>query len=116
MENQLIRTDGMMYKIKRFFRSFFFKRNSNIQEEVVNPVVQDINIELDKVISCKTEAQEKDIKEQLAQKLMKNELSIKDLADSEVEEMIQYFKADLKCKSEELANTKKLISELKKRR
>ena len=114
MENQLDRTDRVIYKIKRFFQCIFIKRNSLKTEKNKKEEVVDINVELEKVISCKTEAQEIDIKEQLSKKILKKEIAIKELSDEEIEEMIEYFKADIKIKSEELSNIKKQFAELKK--
>ena len=47
-------------------------------------------------------------------KLIKNELPIRDLSEEELEEMIEYFKNDIKSKEEELKQLKKQIAELKK--
>lgn len=113
MENQLVRTDKFMFKVKRFFRLLFMKKNSQIPQELTEENI-DINEELNKVISCKTEAQEVRIRVELAEKLTRNELPIKDLSDEEIEQMIQYFKDHIKIKTEELENIKKEIVKLKK--
>ena len=113
MENQLVRTDKLLYKVKRFFRLLFIKNNSQISEEFAQENV-DINEELNKVISCKTAAQEVSIRVKLAEKLTRNELPIKDLSDEEIEQMIQYFKDNIKIKTEELETIKKEIVKLKK--
>lgn len=114
MENQLVRTDNFLFKVKRFFRLLFIKNNS--QNLNVNSIeaVQETSIELNKIISCKTEAQESNIKEQLANKLMKNELAIKELSNEEIEQMVQFFQEDIKLKSQQLLDIKKEIIKLKK--
>ena len=114
MENQLVRTDKLLYKIKRFFMNVFLKNNSQKINEDTIENVSDIPLELDKVVSCKTEVDELRIKEQLAQKLIKTELSINDLTDEEIEQMIEYFQKDIKLKAEELTMLKKQITALKK--
>ena len=114
MENQLVRTDRFLYKMKRFFRNLFIKRNSLKLEITKKEEIPDISVELEKIISCKTEAQETDIKEQLSKKIINKEIAIKDLADTETEEMIEFFKLDIKLKSDELSNAKKQLAELKK--
>ena len=115
MENQLVRTDKFVYKIKRFFRNLFWRRNSQV---IIEPTEEEKQAEtaeaLEKIISCKTEVQEINIKEQLADKIIKNELPIKDLSEEELDQMIEYFKADIKTKEEEIKQLKKEIAELKK--
>ena len=114
MENQLVRTDKVTFKIKRFFRCLFIKRYSRKLEKAIQEEEESTKMYLEKVISCKTEAQVESIRKQLAEKLLKTELSIKDLADEEIQEMIEYFKKDIKDKTEELSNIKKEISDIKK--
>lgn len=113
MENQLVRTDKLLFKVKRFFRLIFIKNNSQFYQNNVQDISES-EIDLNKVISCKTTTQENNIKIGLAEKLIKNEFPIKDLTDEEIDEMIQFFKENIKNKSEELDELKKEIIELKK--
>ncbi len=113
MENQLVRTDKFLYKVKRFFRLLFIKNNSQFYKNAEN--IQNIELKLDQIISCKTEDEEIRIKSGLADKLMKSELSISDLADDEIENMIHFFQDDIKLKSEELELIKNQIIELKQK-
>ena len=114
MENQLVRTDKFLYKVKRFFRLLFIKKDSQLYQ--LSQENQDAVEALDKIISCKTEVQEAIIKNQLAMKLIKNELAIKDLADEEIENMIDFFKQEIKNKNDELEVIKKEIISLKKKK
>ena len=118
METQLVRTDKLMYKVKRFFRMLFIKNtDSQIYEKNAETNLQetteDVNVYLDKVISCKTEAQEKSIKNQIATKLMRREMSIKEFANEELDNMILFFEQDIKSKTEELESLKKQLIELR---
>lgn len=114
MENELIRTDKVMYKIRRFFLSLFIRNNSQIynEEEMLDSSVNDLD--LNKIISCRTETETLKIKEELARKLMEKEMSIDDLTDEEVDEMIQFFKKDIEEKGKELFLIKKQIVVMKK--
>ena len=113
-ENQLIRTDKFMYKLKRFFRMLFMKKGSQLYEMPSEDNLKEIQTELNKIISCKTEAEEMQIKKQLAVKLMKNELPIKNLSEDEIDNMISYFENDILEKTKELNSIKNEIIQLKK--
>ena len=114
MENGLVRTDKLSYKIRRFFLNLFIKKNSEKAEEIetFEEVMNNTELELDKVTSYKTEIQEVGIKQELARKLMKNELEIDNLTEEEIEEMIEYFKNDIESKNVELESVKKELAEL----
>lgn len=98
METGLIRTDKLSYKIRRFFMNLFMKRNSERAEETFEEIMNNTELELNKVTSYKTEIQEVGIKQELARKLIKNELAINDLTEEEIDEMIEYFKNDIESK------------------
>lgn len=112
METGLIRTDKLSYKIRRFFMNLFMKRNSERAEETFEEIMNNTELELNKVTSYKTEIQEVGIKQELARKLMKNELAINDLTEEEIDEMIEYFKNDIESKNVELESVKKELAEL----
>ena len=111
--NELIRTDTAMYKIKRFFTNLFVRKNyeTPIENEITEAPV-DIELDLDKVILNKTETQEKESKDLLASKLMKNELPLQVLSDEEVEEMLKFFKEKVLAKRDELKKLKVQLAEL----
>lgn len=118
MENQLITTDTFGYKVKKILRSIFsIKRKSpevlQTLEEIVENNTEESTIDLDRVISCKTEAQVTDIKNQLAVKIIKNEITMEELASEEVNEMIEYFEQEINNKNEEIKVLKSKIKELK---
>ncbi len=112
METGLIRTDKLSYKIRRFFMNLFMKRNSERAEETFEEIMNNTELELNKVTSYKTEIQEVGIKQELARKLIKNELAINDLTEEEIDEMIEYFKNDIESKNVELESVKKELAEL----
>lgn len=112
METELIRTDKLSYKIRRFFMNLFMKRNSERVEETFEEIMNNTELELNKVTSYKTEIQEVGIKQELARKLIKNELAINDLTEEEIDEMIEYFKNDIESKNVELESVKKELAEL----
>lgn len=112
METELIRTDKLSYKIRRFFMNLFMKRNSERAEETFEEIMNNTELELNKVTSYKTEIQEVGIKQELARKLIKNELAINDLTEEEIDEMIEYFKNDIESKNVELESVKKELAEL----
>ena len=117
MENQLIRTDTFAYKVKKMFRSLF-SMGKNSPEIIEEPEIEEnnaeeISIDLDRVISCKTESQVTDIKNQLAIKLIKNEITMEELASEEVDEMIEYLEQEVTNKNEEIKVLKIKIKELK---
>ena len=117
MENQLITTDTFGYKVKRIFRSIFSIKRKSPEvmqtEEIVENNTEESTIDLDRVISCKTEAQVTDIKNQLAVKIIKNEITMEELAGEEVNEMIEYFEQEINNKNEEIKVLKSKIKELK---
>ena len=112
METELIRTDKLSYKIRRFFMNLFMKRNSERVEETFEEIMNNTELELNKVTYYKTEIQEVGIKQELARKLIKNELAINDLTEEEIDEMIEYFKNDIESKNVELESVKKELAEL----
>ena len=112
METELIRTDKLSYKIRRLFMNLFMKRNSERVEETFEEIMNNTELELNKVTSYKTEIQEVGIKQELARKLIKNELAINDLTEEEIDEMIEYFKNDIESKNVELESVKKELAEL----
>ena len=112
METELIRTDKLSYKIRRFFMNLFMKRNSERVEETFEEIMNNTELELNKVTSYKTEIQEVGIKQELARKLIKNELAINDLTEEEIDEMIEYFKNNIESKNVELESVKKELAEL----
>lgn len=95
--------------------NLFMKKNlakAEETKETFEEVMNNTELELDKVTSYKTKIQEVEIKQELARKLMKNELAINDLTEEEIEEMIEYFKNDIESKNVELDSAKKELAEL----
>lgn len=109
MENKLIRTDSIWYKIKNFFKGIFMKK------KIINTYqVQDQKTgTLDNILQ-KEKIEENNRKMNLAQKLLEGELGSSDLTDVETDEMIDYFKEDIKNIDQELQRVKIHIIEMRK--
>ena len=132
MNNSLIKTDGVWYKIKRFLSNMFSRekqyskdvtqenQNSNANTEKINQNNQTIENEdeikksFKEEISYKEEIQEKNRKEKLAIKLLDGEIDSYDLSDEEVDEMTEYFMKDIEKQNKELQRIKEHIIQMKK--
>ena len=81
--NQLIKLDGVLYKIKRFFNSIFSinKTEKVIEKPIFSPVRTTSNVLF--------------AKEKLAKKLKTGEIDIYDLSDEEVDEMLEHFEKSI---------------------
>ena len=108
MNNQLIKTDGILYKIQSFFRRLL-KRNKKKKNENSNEIKNNFN----ETISYKKEIEEFQSKEKMAQKLLVGELKPENLNDKEVDEMIEYFKQDIEKQKKELERIKCHILKMK---
>jgi len=109
MENKLIKTDSIWYKIKNFFKGIFMKK------KIINTYqVQEQKTDILDNILQKEKIEENNRKKNLAQKLLDGELGSSDLTDVETEEMIDYFKEDIKNIDQELQRVKLHIIEIRK--
>jgi len=99
--NQLIKLDGALYKIKRFFNNIF---NISKAEKIV-----------EKPISKTSELKQNVLfeKENLAKKLRTGEIDVYDLSDEEVDYMIEYFNKSIESKDKELEKIKANILRMK---
>lgn len=131
MNNSLIKTNSVWYKIKRFFSKIFGEKKDNIRENIntskniIDKTVEEVNekIEIKKEtektfkeeISYKEEIKEKNRKEEIANELLNGRTDVYDLSDEEVDEMIEYFTADIEKQNKELQRIKNNIIQMKKR-
>lgn len=107
MENKLITTDGLWYKIKNFFKKFlFYKKNKlKISNENSNNNLPNSNFKK----SIRDKFSEENMKQDMAKKLLYGEIGVSDLNENEVDEMTEYFKNDIKNIDNELIRIKKHI-------
>ena len=99
--NQLIKLDGVLYKIKRFFNSIFRinKTEKVIEKPTSSPVRATSNVLF--------------VKEKLAKKLKTGEIDVYDLSDEEVDEMLEHFEKSIESKDKELEKIKLNILRMK---
>lgn len=111
MNNKLITTNGIWYKIKNFLKKVFTKNNSytnNIQN-------QKLKIENELTTNNLKEGfEEEKRKKELAEKLLYGEIGPSELEDSEVDEMTDYFKKDIENIDNELLRIKQHIIAMQK--
>ena len=106
---KLIPTNGLWYKIKKFFRSLFFKEKSyNIDENNIAEKEQENN-NFTHIDNLKEEFKKENKKKVLAEKLLYGELGTIELNDDEVNEMTEYFNKDIQNIDNELLRIKKHI-------
>ena len=130
MNNSLIKTNSIWYKVKRFFSKIFGEKNNNISEDnitsknVITKKVEDVNEKIEtqneveksfkEGISYKEEIQEKNRKEEIANELLNGRIDVYDLSDEEVDEMTKYFTEDIEKQNKELKRIKNHIIQMKK--
>lgn len=129
MNNSLIKTDGLWYKIKKFFRNMFSgdKYNSRVEikedsgdygniDKTNNIVKNDSEIKesFKTDISYKEEIKEQNRKESIATKLLNGDIDSYDLSNEEVNEMTEYFMNDIEKQNKELQRIKEHIIQMKK--
>lgn len=108
MNNKLIRTNTFWYKVRNFFQSIFKKKQYNdeyktqedLKESKFSTSLRETIIEHNKVQS-------------LANQLLGGELGCSELTDLQVDELIIYFKSDIKNLDNELLRIKRHIVEMK---
>jgi len=100
--NSLVKSDGILSKIARFFNSIFCRKYA-IKENVKNEEINENKL---------TENSSENTlfyNERLAKKLLNEEISIDDLSDEEVQKMIAYFEKDIEYKDKEIERIKSHI-------
>lgn len=109
MNNQLIPTNGLWYKIKKFFKNLFFKEKSYD----VNENVETSKMKKDNDYTLKEKFEIEKNKKDLAEKLLYGEIGVSELNDSEVDEMTEYFTKDIQNIDNELFKIKQHILAMK---
>ncbi len=118
-KKELIVTDTVWYKICNFFRKIFqkesIKNKKNIKENANNLIqIKDDKIDFIQNISYKDEITNLNRKKDLAEKLMNGNLSINDLTDSQVDEMMEYFTIYINDMNKKIEKIKDFIVNFKK--
>ena len=118
-KKELIVTDNVWYKICNFFRKIFqkesIKNKKNIKENANNLIqIKDDKIDFIQNISYKDEITNLNRKKDLAEKLMNGNLSINDLTDSQVDEMMEYFTIYINDMNKKIEKIKDFIVNFKK--
>lgn len=101
MNDDLITTNTLWYKIKKFFGKIFNLKHKGYRSQVINNIDKSLNkekflIELNGGTS-------------LANRLLSYEISTNELTEKEVDEMIEYFVNDIKGINNELEKVKQHI-------
>lgn len=112
MNNKLIKTNTIWYKIKKFFNKIFTRKSPNFKNELSEKnIVKEQNV---LSVTLQEEMAENNRKEYLAKRLLNGELGSGDLTDTEVDEMTQYFKRDIQELDSELNQIKQHILQMRK--
>ena len=109
MNNELIPTNGLWYKIKKFFRSLFFKEKTYTINEINTMEKEQKNSNSIYDSNLREKFEEENKKKVLAEKLLYGELGTSELNETEVDEMIEYFTKDIQNIDNELLRIKQHI-------
>ncbi len=109
MNNKLITTNGVWYKIKNFFRNIFFKEKSYNKNETKIINNEQINSNFVRENNLKERFEIENRKQNLANKLLYGEIGTSELNENEVDEMIEYFTKDIQNIDNELLRIKQHI-------
>ena len=114
MNNELIPTNRLWYKIKKFFRSLFFKEKTYTINEINTIEEEKKNSNFTYVDNLKENFEKENNEKVLAEKLLYGELGTSELNETEVDEMIEYFTKDIQNIDNELLKIKQHIIYMQK--
>ena len=112
MNNELIPTNSLWYRIKKFFKNIFFKEKKYEIKDIEDFRISTANNTINNNLKEKFEIENK--KQALANKLLYGEISTSELEDNEVDEMTDYFSTDIKNIDNELLRIKQHILNMQK--
>ena len=112
MSNELIPTNSLWYRIKKFFKKIFFKEKECEIKDIEDFRISTANNTINDNLKEKFEIENK--KQALANKLLYGELNTSELEENEVDEMIDYFLKDIKNIDNELLRIKQHILNMQK--
>ena len=109
MNNKLIKTNSLWYKIKTFFKNIFLKKTNMTEkkEKALQTEQVSSNIRFDHNLREKIEQENN--RKVLAEKLLYGQIGISDLNETEVNEMKEYFTNDIQSIDNELSKIKQHI-------
>ena len=112
-KKELIVINTIWYRVCKFFRKIFLKKNNmNIQNEIQS-IQHDKNNNFIDNISYKEEINTFNRKKELAENLMSGKITIDDLSNAEVDEMTEYFTSYINEMNQKLEQIKKHILDMK---
>lgn len=109
MNNKLIKTNSLWYKIKTFFKNIFLKKTNMTEkkEKALQTEQVSSNIRFDHNLREKIEQENN--RKVLAEKLLYAQIGISELNETEVNEMKEYFAKDIQSIDNELSKIKQHI-------
>lgn len=116
MENKLITTNSLWYKIKKFIKNLFNKSKSYSNDREVAKAAfnsQNTNIRINSNLNEKFNKEKNN--QELADKLLCCEIGPYELNDIEVDEMTQYFTKEINQIDNEILRIKQNIIDMKQK-
>mgnify|MGYP000157005167 CR=1 FL=1 len=114
MNNELIPTNGLWYRIKKFFKNLFFKEKKSSVKDIKSFENSTTNNTITFNNNLKEKFEIENKKHVLAEKLLYGELNTSELDENEVDEMTDYFTKDIKNIDNELLRIKQHILAMQK--
>ena len=114
MNNKLVSTNGIWYKIKRFFKNIFLHKKSFKVNEEPSIEIKEKNDNFIFTNDLKNKFETEHNKQILAGKLLCGEIGTSELNEKEVNEMTEYFKKDIQNIDNELLRIKQHILYMQK--
>ena len=114
MNNELIPTNSLWYRIKKFFKNFFLKEKQSSMKDIKSSENSTTNNTITFNDNLKEKFEMENKKHVLAEKLLYGELNTSELDENEVDEMTDYFTKDIKSIDNELLRIKQHILAMQK--
>ena len=114
MNNKLIQTNGIWYKIKRFLQKIFCHKKSFVSNEESTIEIKEKNDNSKFTNDLRDKFEKENMNQVLANKLLYGEIGPSELNEQEVDEMTEYFKNDIQNIDNELLRIKQHILYMQK--
>lgn len=115
MEDKLIKTDTVWYKIKTFFKKIFKKDEIEINVQHEDTIQNEKKENFISRVSVRDELEKQNQKEEFAEKLRNGELDVDNLTDDQIDEMTEYFEKDIEEIDKELLRINEHIASMEKK-
>lgn len=112
MRNDIVKTNNFWSKIKRFFRTLFFKEKEVLKQSGTIKVEENQK-DFSKSILLNKEFVEQNRKKKIADDIMSGKIMINDLTNNEIDEMIEYFNVYINKMNQEIFQIKNKILKIK---